>query len=293
MSKNKHTAPNYLVSFFTKNFQISHVDKSNLEEKKIVNFSSYQVLTTLISVLFFLFIITLVTVVFLTTYTPLNKWLPQVELSKKQEVFDLLTHVDSLEEEIRIQSQYIGVINKILDGEVVDSFVPLSLDSIIITESLAPKNSSADSSLRAMVIAEDKYNIPSGYAESASVLEDFVFFQPIEGVIIQSLNVLDNHHGIDIGAHSGASVKSCLDGVVIFSDWTISSGNMIIIQHNNNIISIYMHNSVLTKQRNELVKAGEVIAIVGNSGETSSGPHLHFELWQNGTPINPLEYIDF
>ena len=98
---------------------------------------------------------------------------------------------------------------------------------------------------------------------------------------------------MDLVSHEGASVKACLDGVVILADWSISSGNILIIQHVDNIVSIYMHNSVLTKKSNELVRAGEVVGLVGNSGESSSGPHLHFELWQNGVPINPSEYIDF
>ena len=144
-----------------------------------------------------------------------------------------------------------------------------------------------------MDTSEDKYNIPTHYDKSTQTLEDFVFFKPIEGIITRDFNIFENHYGIDVGAHAGASVKACLDGVVIFSDWSISNGNMIIIQHKNNIVTVYMHNSILTKKTNDLVKTGEVIAIVGNSGELSSGPHLHFELWQNGTPINPLEYIDF
>ena len=192
-----------------------------------------------------------------------------------------------------MQSQYVAVVNKILKGEVVDSLVPISRDSLILIDNVGPNHSSADSSLRAMVISEDKYNIPTDYNTKTRTLEDFVFFKPIEGVVTRNFNVFEGHYGVDVGAHSGASVKSCLDGVVIFSDWSISNGNMIIIQHKNNIVSVYMHNSILTKKTNDLVKTGEVIAIVGNSGELSSGPHLHFELWQNGNPINPLEYIDF
>ncbi len=289
MLKEKKNTKDHLVSFFTKLFQINSVNRSTLEEKTILSFKLYQLFMVVFSSLILFFIFTLLLII----YTPVNNWLPKVELSKKREVFELLTRVDSLEENLRVQSQYVNVVNKILNGEVVDSLFPTAIDSLITTENTGPIHSSADSSLRAMVISEDKYNIPTYYDKSTKTLEDFVFFKPIEGVITRGFNIFEGHYGVDIGAHTGASVKSCLDGVVIFSDWSISNGNMIIIQHKNNIVSVYMHNSILTKKTNELVKTGEVIAIVGNSGELSSGPHLHFELWQNGNPINPLEYIDF
>jgi len=293
MSKHKNTIINYFVSFFTKTFQISSVNKSALEEKRIVNFRPYQLFAAIFSGFFFFFIITVITTLLLTAYTPINNFLPEVNLSKRGEIFGLLTRVDSLEENLRIQSQYIDVVNRILNGEIVDSLLPLSRDSLVTVEDSGPRQSSADSLLRELVISEDKYNVPTYYKTPSVVLEDFVFFKPIEGVIIQSFNIFEKHYGLDIGAHAGASVKACLDGVVIFSDWSISNGNMVIVQHENNIVSVYMHNSILTKKSNELVKAGEVIAIVGNSGEMSSGPHLHFELWQSGNPINPTEYIDF
>ena len=120
-----------------------------------------------------------------------------------------------------------------------------------------------------------------------------MFFKPVEGLIISEFNSSDKHYGVDIASRSGAAVKATLGGVVVFSDWSISNGHMILIQHVENIISVYLHNSLLTKKSNDLVKAGEVIAIVGNSGESSTGPHLHFELWQNGSPVNPIDYIDF
>ena len=121
----------------------------------------------------------------------------------------------------------------------------------------------------------------------------FVFYKPVEGIIIDDFNIINKHYGLDIAAALNSSVKSCLDGIVLFSDWSSSKGNVVIIQHIDNIVSTYMHNSILFKESGELVKAGEVIGVVGNSGEQSTGPHLHFELWQNGTPINPADYIDF
>jgi murein DD-endopeptidase MepM/ murein hydrolase activator NlpD len=118
-----------------------------------------------------------------------------------------------------------------------------------------------------------------------------LFFAPIPGIVTQSYNT--KHYGIDVVAKANEVVKSVLDGTVIFSTWTIETGYTITIQHENNFVSIYKHNSELLKKVGTFVHAGEAIAIIGNSGELSSGPHLHFELWFNGQPVNPEDYIKF
>jgi murein DD-endopeptidase MepM/ murein hydrolase activator NlpD len=101
------------------------------------------------------------------------------------------------------------------------------------------------------------------------------------------------HFGVDIVAGPGARVSAVMDGVVIFSGWTVETGYVIQLQHANNFISMYKHNERLLKTTGEHVKAGEAIANVGNSGELTTGPHLHFELWHNGIPLDPQEYISF
>ena len=101
------------------------------------------------------------------------------------------------------------------------------------------------------------------------------------------------HYGIDIVSQKNEAVKAALDGTILFSDWTVETGHIIAIQHQGNFISIYKHNSVLLKKQGNFVKAGEAIAIVGESGELTTGAHLHFELWNNGTPVDPLEYVAF
>ena len=103
----------------------------------------------------------------------------------------------------------------------------------------------------------------------------------------------EEHYGVDVVAEQDAGVKSTLRGKVIFASWTAETGNVVVVQHHNELISIYKHNSVLLKKIGDIVKAGEVIAIVGNSGNFTTGPHLHFELWHKGTPVNPEDYISF
>jgi murein DD-endopeptidase MepM/ murein hydrolase activator NlpD len=124
-------------------------------------------------------------------------------------------------------------------------------------------------------------------------IADFYFFSPVKGTISSLFNPIANHFGVDISTPKNEPVKATLDGKVIFSDWTLETGNTITVQHSNNIISTYKHNSVLFKKVGNFVAAGEVIAIVGNTGELSNGPHLHFELWYNGIAVNPKDFINF
>ena len=289
MSKTHKQNPDSSLSFFQKSYKISNVNKASLKERTITTFKGYQLFIYFLG----LFIILIFSVFLLIAYGPLNNLVPLTNTIKKKEIIDLMVKVDSLEKDLIIKHQYIHVINKIINGEVVDSLLPINIDSSLVVEKLDLVPSKEDSILRKMVYEEDLYNISNSYNTPISGLEDFAFFKPVNGLVVDTFSLADHHYGLDIVTHEGASVKACLEGVVIFSDWSTSSGNMILIQHVDNIISVYMHNSILTKNKNDLVKAGEVIGIVGNTGELSSGPHLHFELWQNGTPINPQEYINF
>jgi len=289
MAKSTKRHSNLLFNLFLKSYRVSSIDKSSLKETPIVGFYGYQ----LISYGIYLFFLLLVLCFFLITYTPVKNLVPKNVNFKKGELIELIITVDSLEDNLRKKSLYINVIHKILMGEVVDSFVTINNDSTLVFDNIDFSPSKADSTLRELVKNEDLYNIPTSHEMSYAGMEDFVFFRPAEGVVISQFEVAKGHFGIDIVSNADASVKAALDGVVVFSDWSIQSGYTVLIQHAENIISVYMHNSSVTRKINDLVKAGEVIGVVGNSGEGSLGPHLHFELWQNGSPINPLEYIDF
>jgi len=124
-------------------------------------------------------------------------------------------------------------------------------------------------------------------------LDHYYFCKPLDGEISAKFDTDSKHFGIDIVAPANSPVKSILDGVVIFSDWSVKTGNTISIQHRNNLISTYKHNSKLLKKIGQFVKAGEAICIIGNTGELTSGPHVHFEIWNNGIAIDPAAYINF
>ena len=152
------------------------------------------------------------------------------------------------------------------------------------------EKSKEDSLLRLSVEAEDKSSI---YIKSVSENNYLMFFTPLSGLISDGYNSKTKHFGVDLVAKEKSRISSVLDGTVIISHWTSETGYVIAIQHKNDYVSLYKHNSLLLKEVGDFVNAGDHIAIIGNSGELSSGPHLHFELWHKGTPVNPENYISF
>ena len=242
------------------------------------------------SILSAIILITSTTIII--AFTPLREYIPgysSVTLRKKA---TLLTYkTDSLQQVITINDQYLESIRKVLTGDV--STVDFNKDSIIKAAEIDRREldltpSKEDSLLREKVTLEDKYNPLVTNSEVS-----FVLFPPVKGTISQKFNIKEKHYAIDIVAPKDAPVKATADGTVIFSEWTSDTGYVIIIDHSNNFLSVYKHNALLTKDQGELVKAGEVIAQVGNTGEFSTGPHLHFELWSDGYPINPSNFINY
>ena len=161
--------------------------------------------------------------------------------------------------------------------------------SLINSDFVTVSPNSQDSILRKYVENEDKFNLTN----NELIIENKMFFSPIKGEITQSFNFNENHFAIDIAADIGTPVKSVLDGKIIFSEWSLETGYVVVIDHGENIISVYKHNSKILKEQNDFVQAGEVIAYSGNQGNLSTGPHLHFELWKNGTPIDPEPLLNF
>ena len=198
----------------------------------------------------------------------------------------LTQKTDSLERQIELNNKFYKSIEDVLSGKT-DEFI--ERDNIPIDSSLNDKNlfsispNSEDSILRNYVDSQDKFNL----TKNELVIENKMFFSPIKGDITQTFNFEENHFAIDIAADIGTPVKSILDGKILFSEWSVDTGHVIIVDHGDNIVSVYKHNSKSLKEQNDFVQAGEVIAYSGNQGSLSSGPHLHFELWKNGTPIDP------
>jgi murein DD-endopeptidase MepM/ murein hydrolase activator NlpD len=226
-------------------------------------------------------------------FTPLREYVPGYSSTAlKRQAAQLSYKTDSLQQAMTVNARYLESIKLVLKGDV--STVNFNKDSIIkaaemeIDEiNLIP--SREDSLLREKVDKEDKYSL----FDSATSKVNFVLFPPVNGTISENYSVEDKHYAVDIVVAKDTPVKAVADGTVIFADWTTQTGYIIIIDHGNGLISAYKHNASLTKTQGELVKSGEVIAISGNTGRLTTGPHLHFELWSNGYPIDPTTFIDF
>lgn len=231
--------------------------------------------------------------IFLIAFTPLREYIPGYSSTKlKRQAMALSFKTDSLQHIIDVNEKYFGSIKSVLTGDV--KTVAFNKDSILKaanaeTEHLNIKASKQDSILREKVDKEDKYNL----FESALSDSNFILFPPVNGTISQGYNVKERHYAIDIIVAKNTPVKATADGTVIFAEWTTDTGYVVIIEHSYELISVYKHNVSLSKVQGDVVKAGEVIAMAGNTGEYTTGPHLHFELWSKGYPINPTNFIDF
>jgi murein DD-endopeptidase MepM/ murein hydrolase activator NlpD len=230
---------------------------------------------------------------FIIAFTSLREFIPGYSSAKlKRQATELNYKTDSLQQVIALNEQYFASIKRVLTGDV--KTVQFNRDSILEAASndseipnVAPTKE--DSILRAKVDKEDKYNL----FESAISASNFVLFPPVNGTISEPYNIKERHYAVDIVVAKNTPVKATADGTVIFAEWTAETGYVVIIEHSYELISVYKHNTSLTKEQGDLVKAGEVIAMAGSTGEYSTGPHLHFELWSRGYPINPTNFIDF
>ena len=231
--------------------------------------------------------------ILLIAFTPLREYIPGYSSTAlKKQAVELNFKTDSLQQVITYNDQYYSSIKKVLQGEV--SAVHFNRDSIIEAAKIDASEvdlsaSVADSILRAKVDKEDKYNL----FETAKSKTNFVLFPPVNGEISQQYNAKEKHYAVDIVVAKNTPVKAVSDGTVIFSEWTAETGFVILIEHSYGLLSVYKHNATLTKSQGDLVKAGEVIATSGNTGDLSTGPHLHFELWSDGYSVNPTNFIDF
>lgn len=229
----------------------------------------------------------------LIAFTPLREYIPGYSSAQlKEKAANLAYTSDSLQNVIRLNDQYLNSIKNALTGEL--DLDQLNRDSILsqpITnvEYEEINRIKADSLLREEVAQEDKYNI----LPTATDNINFSLFPPVKGSISEPYNIKDKHYAVDIVTTRNSPIKSVADGRVIFAEWTAGTGYVILIEHSYGLISVYKHNASLTKSQGDMVRGGEVIATAGNTGELTTGPHLHFELWNEGNPVDPSEYIDF
>jgi murein DD-endopeptidase MepM/ murein hydrolase activator NlpD len=259
---------------------------------------------TILNVYILLSTIIVVTAVLVTmaiAYTPLRRYVPGYagNTQADQQIYELSQEVERMERELNSHQRYTENFRRMLVGDVeTEADVPKSKNLVQDSTMEEIGRSEEDELLRQEVQMEEVGTIAKtgrmmNFSPRDIPLEQLVFVTPVNGEVSSGFNPNKKHYGIDVLAPKNTAIKAAMDGYVFFSDWTQETGLTIGIQHTNNVITFYKHNSTLLKRVGSFVRSGEAVAIIGNTGELTNGPHLHFELWHKGIPMDPAEYISF
>ncbi|MDQ3046659.1 MAG: M23 family metallopeptidase [Bacteroidota bacterium] len=232
-------------------------------------------------------------VISLIAFTPLREYIPgYADVGMRRDLIKITLRSDSLEQALVERNYFMENIANVLKGNIKpDTTRNKTISNPSENPALDP--SQKEEALKKNIEGQDKYSLAFETESGKNGISNFFFFSPLKGVISESFKSSQQHYGIDIVGPENEAIKSTLDGTVVLATWSSETGYTITVQHSNNLISVYKHNSVLLKKVGDYVKAGEAIAIIGNSGEQTTGPHLHFELWYNGNAIDPQEYMVF
>jgi murein DD-endopeptidase MepM/ murein hydrolase activator NlpD len=291
------------------NYRLVVMNEETFEEVssyRISQMNVYLMLSTLV-------VLVTICTVLLIVFTPLKHYIPgygDADMRGKME--GLAKQVDNMQQRINADSVYVKNVQKLLLGDYETVGDAMSSETSLVPEAKMPDSLSAvadafeeeklqvsintNNVMTSMRQKEQEKGKPRPLeiaSNKNTQIEQLYFVPPVKGEISQVYLPNEKHFAVDIVAPKNTAIKAVMDGIVIMSDWTLETGNTIGIQHDNDIVTFYKHNSVLLKKTGSAVKAGEAIAIIGNTGELSSGPHLHFELWANGKQLNPLDYINF
>lgn len=285
--KSKQAGKKSFISKLLTKYRLVLLNDSTYEEKSSFKISRLNVFSILFALMFIIVLITSGILFF----TPIREYIPGYSSTSLQKQANLLSYkTDSLRQIVFLNDQYINSLKKVLIGDL--ETIEYKADSVISKDILdlqIIEKSKEDSILRQLVNNEDKYNL-----DNINKNKDFYLLSPpINGAVSQNYSIADDHLAIDISVDIGTPVKAVSNGRVILSEWTTQTGYVLIIDHGNDLISVYKHNSKLLKSQGEIVKQDEIIALSGNSGVLTSGPHLHFELWSEGFSIDPNTLINF
>jgi murein DD-endopeptidase MepM/ murein hydrolase activator NlpD len=269
-------------------YKLSFLNENTLEE--VFSFRLSRLTSIVILFLFAVFLITLTS--FIIIKTPIRNYLPcYLDSDVRQEMIQNALTADSLEAELAVQSRYLDNVRAILQGDMkVDEVI--TIDSIRDIREINLEKSKRTSEFVKNYEDEEKYNL-NGLSTVSPGGEKPMFYKPVKGIVSSTFNLREKHYGIDIASTPSESVLATVRGVVIFTGFDPNGGYVILLQHPNRFVSVYKHNDKLLKAQGDAVSAGEVIALVGNTGKLSTGIHLHFELWLDGKPVDPSEYINF
>ncbi len=273
-------------------YRFSVSNDTTFEEVWRIRLTQYNAFLLITSLFFFV----IGTTALLIAFTNLRELIPGYpDVTMRRNILLSAIRLDSLERELTIRDKYFANLNSIIAGNQPADIYALR-DTTRNYKSITFKDSPEDSILRVQVENDDRYNLTLDPVASEPVtsLAGLHFFPPVKGMVSGKFDPRSKHYGTDIVTKPKSPVNAALDGTVIFTGWTMETGFVIEVQHSNNIVSVYKHNASLLKATGDMVRTGEAIAVVGDSGELyTSGPHLHFEIWYKGRPLDPEEHIIF
>jgi len=231
----------------------------------------------------------------LIAFTNLREFIPGYpDVTMRRNILMSAIRLDSLERELELRDKYFANLNAVISGkQPIETISPR--DTTVKRGSIKFSDSPEDSALRNQIEKEEKYNLSLGpIGNESTSLASLHFFPPVKGIVTGKFDPRTRHFATDIVTKQKSPVMAALDGTVIFTGWTMETGYVIEMQHANNLVTVYKHNTAILKEPGDLVRAGEPISIVGDSGELyTSGPHLHFEIWFKGTPLDPEKHVFF
>ena len=278
-----------IKKLFQNPYRIVIFNDSNLHIMRQVRFNAITLLGSLIlAVIAIIFGVTI-----LIAFTPLREYIPGYPTGKfKQILINNALVVDSLEQEAQRRELYFKNFRAMLAGETPSDTV-IKRGTAVKPDQVQFKKYDHDSLFKEE-IAQEQMNLGFNSTPAAKTgVAGLLFFPPLNGMITGKHDLSNRHFGVDIVGKLNSRISAALDGTVIFAGWTIDTGYVIYLQHEQNLVTVYRHNAELLKIQGDKVRAGEAIAIMGNSGKETTGPHLHFEMWLNGVSVNPEEYIKF
>ncbi|MDR1679607.1 MAG: M23 family metallopeptidase [Prevotellaceae bacterium] len=284
----------HIKSFFERirfKYKVSIINENKLEETFGIRLSRLNVFLVVGSFIIICFIINSVLII----NTPLKYFLPGYETSViRAEFIHNSLVVDSLAEKVQQQDEYINLLRRVMVGEFKSESV-VSLDSLALKEreEILSKKSKREEQFVEEFERKEQFNLNNPPADVVKNSSALVFFRPVKGLLSVRYDPSKQHYGVDLLPAPNENVLAVLDGTIVFANFTVNDGYILGIQHDNDYLSIYKNNSALLKDIGTKVRAGESIAIAGNTGEKNSKPLLHFELWQKGKALNPEEYINF
>ncbi len=286
-TKKKKKKSNGFFKKLTYHYRILIINDDTYEEKFSFKLNRFNVFVFTGLFAFFLIIITTV----LIAFTPLKTYIPGYNNAPglRKKAIHLQLKTDSLKKALLVNTYYLEQLKKVLNNEItIEEFNKTYQTQNFDPDTLKLSAGKMDSVLRKEVAQRERFKVNH---QKNSLTYNFI--PPVKGIIVNKFDTGRQHYAIDIALKKGTPVKSIAKGRVIFADWSPDTGNTIIIKHPNNVISIYKHNQKLLRKTGDFVNQGEVIALSGNTGKKTTGPHLHFELWINDIPVNPVDFINF